>query len=324
MARAEAEPLRVVERLDRREHPVEVEQRLAHAHEHDVGQALAVGGEAARGVPRPGRRSRPSRGRARSPSSPVAQNGHPTAHPAWLEMHSVCRSRERAARRVVHQHRLDERAVVESMERLLGLPAVARPAARSRGPCRGGSRGERVPQRGAGACGSSAARSTPPSFQMASAIWRPRNDWLALRRHPGGEFSASAPRAPVGRRASAGSARCHGVEASAARSAPGQTGVPPRPCPRSVLAGLARPGQLRPLQGSSAVDGREARLVPVATTWPGTSPGSESPPPRGRSIARGRRRRSCPATTRGRAPDVRAPRRAGRGPAARPRAGGAG
>ena len=33
-------------------------------------------------------RSRPK------PSSPVAQNGQPTAHPAWLEMHSVCRSRD--------------------------------------------------------------------------------------------------------------------------------------------------------------------------------------------------------------------------------------
>ena len=27
------------------------------------------------------------------PSSPVAQNGHPTAQPAWLERHSVVRSR---------------------------------------------------------------------------------------------------------------------------------------------------------------------------------------------------------------------------------------
>ena len=33
-------------------------------------------------------RSRPK------PSSPVAQNGQPTAHPAWLEMHSVWRSRD--------------------------------------------------------------------------------------------------------------------------------------------------------------------------------------------------------------------------------------
>ncbi len=57
---------RVVERVDRLEHAVEVEQRLAHAHEHDVGQALArrPRGGAPRGGP--GRRSRRSRGRGRS------------------------------------------------------------------------------------------------------------------------------------------------------------------------------------------------------------------------------------------------------------------
>ena len=44
----EPEPPPVVERLDRGQHPVEVEQRLAHAHEHDVRQAVAVGREAAR------------------------------------------------------------------------------------------------------------------------------------------------------------------------------------------------------------------------------------------------------------------------------------
>ena len=50
MCRApEPEPARVVERLDRGEDPVEVEQRLAHAHEHDVRQPLAVGREPARG-----------------------------------------------------------------------------------------------------------------------------------------------------------------------------------------------------------------------------------------------------------------------------------
>ena len=67
------------------------------------------------------------RGRARTRARPVAQNGQPTAQPAWLEMHSVCRSREPAAGRVVHQDRLDERAVGEAVERLLGLAAVAEP-----------------------------------------------------------------------------------------------------------------------------------------------------------------------------------------------------
>ena len=42
--------LPVVERLDGGEHPVEVEQRLAHAHEHDVGQPLAGRGQPARRV----------------------------------------------------------------------------------------------------------------------------------------------------------------------------------------------------------------------------------------------------------------------------------
>ena len=50
MPRAEPEPPRVVERLDRGQHAVEVEQRLAHAHEHDVRQPLAVRGQPARGV----------------------------------------------------------------------------------------------------------------------------------------------------------------------------------------------------------------------------------------------------------------------------------
>ena len=41
---------RIVEGVDGGEHPVEVEQRLAHAHEDDVRQPLAVGGQAPRGV----------------------------------------------------------------------------------------------------------------------------------------------------------------------------------------------------------------------------------------------------------------------------------
>ena len=60
---------------------------------------------------------------APKPSSPVAQNGQPTAQPAWLEMHSV-RSREASPRRVAHQDRLHEPPVVEVVERLLGQAAV--------------------------------------------------------------------------------------------------------------------------------------------------------------------------------------------------------
>ena len=64
-----------------------------------------------------------SRSRSK-PSSPVAQNGQPTAQPACDEMHSVCRSRGAAARRVVHEHRLDEPAVRERVQPLLGQAAV--------------------------------------------------------------------------------------------------------------------------------------------------------------------------------------------------------
>ena len=92
MPRAKAEPPRVVECLDRREDPIEVEQRLAHAHEHDVRDALTGLGQPARAWRTWSTISAISRSRP-NPSSPVAQNGQPTAQPAWLEMHSVCRSR---------------------------------------------------------------------------------------------------------------------------------------------------------------------------------------------------------------------------------------
>ena len=48
MPRPEPEPARVVERLDGGQDAVEVEQWLAHPHEHDVRQALAVRNEAPR------------------------------------------------------------------------------------------------------------------------------------------------------------------------------------------------------------------------------------------------------------------------------------
>ena len=92
VARPEAEPRRVVERLDRGQHAIQVEQRLAHPHEHDVRQPLAVRRQPACGVADLVDDLGVSRSRA-NPSSPVAQNGQPTAQPAWLEMHSVWRSR---------------------------------------------------------------------------------------------------------------------------------------------------------------------------------------------------------------------------------------
>ena len=51
MARTQPEPVPVVERLDGGQHAVEVEQRLAHPHEHDIGQSTAVRDQPAGRVP---------------------------------------------------------------------------------------------------------------------------------------------------------------------------------------------------------------------------------------------------------------------------------
>ena len=121
--RAQPEPAPVVERLDGGQHPVEVEQRLAHAHEHDVGQPL------------PGR-DQP----ARRDAHLVDDLGHLEVAPEAELAGRAERAADRAAglardaqrvalarsgpRRVVHQDRLDEGPVGQPMERLLGQPAI--------------------------------------------------------------------------------------------------------------------------------------------------------------------------------------------------------
>ena len=66
MARTKAEALRVGDRRGGSHDAVDVEQRLAHAHEDDVGQALADAGQPTGARNAPGRRSPRSPGRARS------------------------------------------------------------------------------------------------------------------------------------------------------------------------------------------------------------------------------------------------------------------
>jgi len=121
--RAEAEPPRIVERLDRGEHSVEVEKRFTHAHEHDVGEPLAGLGEPSLRVtclvddlrdfqvaPEPefaGGAERASHGTAR-----LAGDAQGVSLPGS------------SSRRVVHQHRFDERTVREPMECLLRLAVV--------------------------------------------------------------------------------------------------------------------------------------------------------------------------------------------------------
>ena len=126
VARTQAEPASVVERLDGGQHPVEVEQRLAHAHEHDVGEPL------------PGR-DQPARRR----TDLVDDLGHLEVAPEAELTGCAERAADRAAglardaqrvalarsgpRRIVHQNGLDEGPVGQTVERLLGQPAV-RPA----------------------------------------------------------------------------------------------------------------------------------------------------------------------------------------------------
>ena len=123
MARAEAEPAAVVQRLDGGQHPVEVEQGLTHAHEHDVGEPL------------PGR-DQP----ARRETYLVDDLGHPEVAPEaelagraeWAADRAAGLARDAqrvpfartGPRRIMHQDRLDEGAIGEPMERLLGQAAV--------------------------------------------------------------------------------------------------------------------------------------------------------------------------------------------------------
>ena len=89
-----------------------------------------------------------------------------------------------AAGRVVHQHRFDERAVVELVERLLGQAAVGDAELR----VADGVEAERVGQRrSAAAAGSGAIVAgsvVPPAAQNASAIWRARyGGWPCATTH---------------------------------------------------------------------------------------------------------------------------------------------
>ena len=164
---------RVGEPADRAQHPVVVGQRLAHAHEHHVGQPTRL----ARNSPR-GQRAPPATtcstisavDRLRvSPPCPVAQNGHAIPQPA-CDGHA-----HRDPVRVAHQHALDQGAVVQPPERLAGRPAVGsrRPAPRqqraaaARRPARRGprpaGRSSRPGRRSAGrsSAGRAGRRGTP-------------------------------------------------------------------------------------------------------------------------------------------------------------------
>ena len=162
----------VVERLDRLEHPVQVEQRLAHAHEHDVGQAALVAGEAAlrvahlvddlRGLEVPlhpelaGRAERAAHG---APGLRADAQRVPLAAPL--------------AGRVVHQDRLDQQPVRQPVERPSRSGRRRRGGPRRRRRCRTGTRPRGRRGRRPGGSGSRRSPDSRPRH-AASRTWRAR------------------------------------------------------------------------------------------------------------------------------------------------------
>ena len=114
MRRASARRRRITERV-RPEHRVVVEERLAWP----MKTAPVTGRDASARTWRSCATISQERSERTRPSSPVAQNAQPSAHPAWDEAHRVVRVEER------DPHRLDPRAVLEleqvAAEAVLGV-----------------------------------------------------------------------------------------------------------------------------------------------------------------------------------------------------------
>ena len=220
-------------------------------------------------------------------------------------------------RRVVHQHRFDERAVGEAVERLLGQAAVGRRAPRCRRRCRSGRRRRAPSRRPAGQRrGSSAAPSRPPPSHTASRDLAGAVRRLAALDEPRGERRRGS-----GRRAPGRVVGGHGADASAAARRPTiprrDRGTKRRPTPSAVP-----PAGWTSWSEQLAVGGRQS---PPGSKTPGAAGrrrARRSPP--GRRAGRRRSRRTIPATAGRRGPGARARRPVGPGRAGRPRGGAAG
>ena len=123
VAGAEPEPAAIVQRLDRGQHVVEVEERLAHPHEHDVREPLSLRGQPPRRVAG----LVDDLGRVEVAREPELARG---AERAADRAAGLARQAERVPLagsgpcRVVHQDGFDQRAVGKAVERLLGQPGV--------------------------------------------------------------------------------------------------------------------------------------------------------------------------------------------------------
>ncbi len=121
--RAEPEAGGVVERGDRLEHPVEVEQRLAHAHEHDVRQPRALGREAPPSVAHLVHDLRGLEVALHAQLAGGAERAADRAPGLRADAQGVALAAA-GPRRVVHQDALDQQPVAQAVERLLREDAV--------------------------------------------------------------------------------------------------------------------------------------------------------------------------------------------------------
>ena len=204
---------------------------------------------------------------------------------------------------VVHEHRFDERAVVESVQRLLGHAAVGQGDL----GVGHGVEAERARQRLAqgGRKRAERRRCCHRAFQIPSAIWRARYAGCALG-DPGGQFvgrQAADPRRPCeGHGVDGRGFRGHGFDATTAL--PTMPGCrPPEGLPR-------HPAAARRLdRGRRSVPSDVPR--PVASTGPRRDPVRRPLRRRRRGSRAGLRssRRTCRATGRRRGSAAPAPRR---------------
>ena len=147
VAGADAEAVGRIEDGERGVDRRPVEQRLAHAHEDDVGRQ--VGRVAEHDLPDLAGDLERATGSAGIPSGPVAQKAHLRAHPAWEEMQRV----RRPPRRDQHRSRSPRR----------------RPGARGTSGCRRRTAARPRPRAGGGGTPASSSARSVSGSSVASA-----------------------------------------------------------------------------------------------------------------------------------------------------------
>ena len=123
MASPEPKALRVGQCRDGLQHPVQVEQRLTHAHEHDVRQASTIERQAAR---HGAHLVDDLRGLEISAEAELAGGTERAAHGAARlagDAHRVSLALTGPGR-IVHEHRLDEGTVGQAVQGLFGQAAI--------------------------------------------------------------------------------------------------------------------------------------------------------------------------------------------------------